>query len=126
MRMLGDNIYHKDVNGNWVQEDSHHSNSDGTFNLVNLKRDTDNSDRVLISDHFLYFGASAITVDLDSIGYCRIRNFKKVRLTESNNGGKLISSVMNAYHKNLNMVVSDPCQFNDSHKRVDQTTGKVS
>lgn len=127
VRMLGDNIYHKDVNENWIQEDSHHSNSDGTINLANVKRDTDRSDRVLISDHFLYFGAAAISVDLNSIGYHRhIRSFKKVNLTESNNGGKLISSVVNTYRENLNMVNSDPCQFKDSHKRVDQDTRKIS
>lgn len=127
VRMLGDNIYHKDVNGDWIQEDSHHSNSDGTINFKNLKIDTDKSDSVLISDHFLYFGANAVAVDLDSIGYHRrIRNIKKVKLTESNNGGKLISSVVNAYRANINMVISDPCQFKDCHKRVDQVTRKIS
>lgn len=126
VRMLGDNIYHKDVNGNWIQEDSHHSNSDGSINLVNLKIDTHKSDRVLISDHFVYFGSAAISVDLDSIGYHKIRDFKKVKLTDSNNGGKLISSVVNTYRDKLNMIISDPCQFKDSHERVNQVTGKAT
>lgn len=126
VRMVGDNIYHKDVNGSWIQEDSHHSNPEGTINLVNLKTDTNKSDNVLISDHFWYFGAAAITVDLDLIGYGRVRNIKKVKLTESNNGGQLISSIVNAHHKNLNRINSDPCQFKNSHKRVDQATGKIS
>ncbi len=34
VQMLGDNIYHKDGNGDWIQEDSHHSNPDGTPNPV--------------------------------------------------------------------------------------------
>jgi len=126
VRMLGDNIYHKDAKGNWIQEDSHHSNPDGTINLENLDRDT-RSDKVLISGYFLYFGAAAIPIDLDSIEYHhRIRDFRKIKLTESNNGGKLVTSIMTKYHHNLNMVVSDPCQFKDSHKRVDQATGKIS
>ncbi|MGZ5043184.1 MAG: Nmad2 family putative nucleotide modification protein [Methylobacter sp.] len=127
VRMVGDNIYHKDVNGDWIQEDSHHSNPDGTINLLNLKRDTNRSDRVLISDYFLYFGTAAIKVDLDSIEYQRgRRKHKKVKLTEFNNGGQLISSIVNTHYKNLNRVNSDPCQFKNSHKRVDQATSKIS
>jgi len=52
VQMLGDNIYHKEDDGKWIQEDSHHSNTDGTPNLVNLKRDTGSCDYVLISDFF--------------------------------------------------------------------------
>ncbi|WP_269472843.1 hypothetical protein [Vibrio panuliri] len=33
-------MYHKDKNGEWIQEDSHHSNPDGSFNMTNLYRDT--------------------------------------------------------------------------------------
>ena len=53
----GDNIYHH-VNGEWVQEPSHHSKIDG-MNLINLTRDTQ-TDRVLIADEFYYFGGDAI------------------------------------------------------------------
>ena len=35
VRLVGDNIYHKDANGNWIQEDSHHSNPDGTPTYYN-------------------------------------------------------------------------------------------
>lgn len=127
VRMVGDNIYHRDTDGNWMQEDSHHSNPDGTINIKNLKTDTNISDKVLISDNFWYFGVDAITVDLDSIEYQRgRRKHKKVKLTESNNGRQLISSLVDIYRKNLNRVNSDPCQFKNSHKRVDQATSKIS
>lgn len=67
--MVGDNIYHQQFgNVSWVQEDSHHSNQDGTCNLENLSRDT-GSTNVLVSEHFYYFGKSALPVDLESIGY---------------------------------------------------------
>ena len=125
VRMLGDNIYHKDPNGNWAQEDSHHSNPDGTINLENLNRDTGKSDKVLISNHFFYFGDAAIMIDLQSIGYYRVRGHKKVELSESNNGGLLIASIVNAHRCQLNIVMSDPCQFKDSHKRVNQATGII-
>lgn len=127
VRMLGDNIYHRDSNDNWLQEDSHHSNSDGNTNFVNLKRDTGKSDRVLISDQFLYFGNIPIDIDLDSIGYHhRIRNYTKNLLTESNSSGKLVKSIIANHHNDMNLVISDPCQFKDFHKRVDQKTGKLS
>ena len=55
---FGDNIYHH-LNGDWVQENSHHSNDDGTINEYNLKRDTQ-ADCVLISSTYWYFGKKAI------------------------------------------------------------------
>lgn len=56
--MYGDNFYHKDNEGKWIQEDSAHSNNDGTPNLEHLKTDTSGKN-VLISDYFFYFGQSA-------------------------------------------------------------------
>jgi hypothetical protein len=58
MRAYGDNIYHHDENGDWVQEDSHHSFPGGEMNPVNLLDDT-KTDQVLISDEFWYFGRDA-------------------------------------------------------------------
>lgn len=60
--MYGDNIYHHDEEGNWIQEDSHHSLPHGGLNEDNLKRDTGTSDRVLISTEFFYFGIHSIEV----------------------------------------------------------------
>lgn len=125
VQMLGDNIYHKNENDEWVQEDSHHSNPDGTPNVVNLNRDTGNSDQVLISSCFLYFGSQAQTVDLDSIGYRRIRNYKKSSLSDSGEAHNLITSIFRENQSNINLIVSDPCQFMDSHQRVDQGSGKI-
>lgn len=53
-RQYGDNIYHH-VGGNWLQEDSHHSLTNGQQNLHNLGRDT-KTDRILTSEHFIYWG----------------------------------------------------------------------
>lgn len=126
VQMLGDNIYHKGHDGNWIQEDSHHSNPDGTPNPVNLKRDTNKSDKVLISNLFLYFGNASISIDLDAIGYHhRIRSYKIINLSECESARKLVLSTINSHRDCINMVVSDPCQFMDSHKRADQGTGKV-
>ena len=124
VKMLGDNIYHKDENSGWIQEDSHHSNPDGTQNPMNLNRDTSKTDQVLVSNYFLYFGEQAQHVDLDSIGYGRIRNYTKIKLSDSEQARNLITSMFRKYRSSINMVVSDPCQFMDSHQRVDQGTGK--
>lgn len=54
----GDNIYHRDTNTReWIQENSHHSHDDGTLDGENVRHDT-KTDRVLISDHFFYWGGS--------------------------------------------------------------------
>jgi hypothetical protein len=125
VQMVGDNIYHKDKNGMWIQEDSHHSNPDGTPNADNLGRDTGRCDQMLISDYFFYFGSAAIGVDLDSIEYGRIRNIKKTCLSSSYAGKNLITSVWRENRNTRNFIVADPCQFMDSHRRVDQGTGKI-
>lgn len=60
MHMYGDNIYHH-VDGEWMQEPSHHSMQDGSINYVNLNRDTQ-TDRVLIARDYYYFGNNAISI----------------------------------------------------------------
>ena len=56
MRAFGDNIYQWDeLNGSWLQADSHHSLHDGALNIHNVRRDT-SVNRVLLSDDFVYFG----------------------------------------------------------------------
>jgi hypothetical protein len=125
VKMLGDNIYHRNTHGEWIQEDSHHSNPDGTTNQKNLDRDTGTSDQVLISNYFFYFGEKAIPVDLASIKYVSRPGYKKINLSKNAEGRALIESVDKSYRKNLNLLLADPCQFMDSHRRVDQGTGKI-
>jgi hypothetical protein len=55
---FGDNIYHLDEHGHWIQEDSHHTFEDGTVCEKNLRTDT-KSNRVLISNDFAYWGSSS-------------------------------------------------------------------
>ena len=54
---FGDNIYHRVQSGNWIQEDSHHSLDGGIQNPRNIANDTQ-TDRVLISDDYVYWGDS--------------------------------------------------------------------
>lgn len=55
----GDNIYHRDATGNWIQERSHHTFPDGSLNQANLERDTTTSEMVLLGGEFVYFGRNA-------------------------------------------------------------------
>lgn len=57
-RAYGDNIYHRDETGAWIQEKSHHSFEDGQVNEDNLRQDT-SADAVLWSEDFLYLGRDA-------------------------------------------------------------------
>lgn len=54
-QQYGDNIYHRNKNGLWVQANSRHSLSDGTPNQGHIDRDT-KSESVLISERFVYYG----------------------------------------------------------------------
>tara|TARA_R110001599_G_scaffold181261_1_gene374025 strand:+ start:4039 stop:4701 length:663 start_codon:yes stop_codon:yes gene_type:complete len=123
VQVLGDNIYHKDSSGSWVQEDSHHSNSDGSINEINLKRDTGSTENVLVSECFAYFGEEAIPVDLDKLNYGRIRDYRKLNLADQQFARNLIEKIMKKPNYR-NMVVGDPIHFNLFDKRVDQETGK--
>lgn len=55
MQFFGDNIYHRDADGVWLQEDSLHSLKDGSPNQANIDHDTQ-SEKVLIGTEFAYFG----------------------------------------------------------------------
>lgn len=61
-QMYGDNIYHWDESAsNYVQENSHHSYSNGIVNPYNFKRDL-KSKHVLISETYWYWGRNAIEI----------------------------------------------------------------
>ncbi len=58
----GDNAYHRHpISHDWIQEHSYHSHEDGTPDPKHVLTDT-NPPRVLISEHFAYFGKSAIDI----------------------------------------------------------------
>ena len=52
---FGDNIYFKNEDGRWHQQDSHHSYRGGKWNQHNIQRDT-SADRVLIGEEYVYWG----------------------------------------------------------------------
>lgn len=60
---FGDNIYHRDfATGDWMQEDSRHSNLDGSTHEEHLKKDTGKTENIVISNDFVYWGSNSITI----------------------------------------------------------------
>jgi hypothetical protein len=74
--MFGDNFYHKDENGNWIQEDSSHCKQDGTCHSEHLKKDIGGKN-VLISENFYYFGDSASKIPNELIDCCHVTQGQK-------------------------------------------------
>ena len=124
--MLGDNIYHTSQEGEWLQEDSHHSNPDGTTNEINLKRDTGRTNNVLISDDFFYFGVNAADINLDVIGHGRVRDFKGYSLGSNIPAFNEISEFIKKQSNAKNLLQGDPVDFHLFGQRVDQSTGKYT
>lgn len=58
----GDNIYHSSQSGRWSQLNSHHTLPDGSINEDNLRTDTYHTDKVLISDEFVYMGRKPLPI----------------------------------------------------------------
>ncbi|MEL0658673.1 hypothetical protein V6255_05910 [Psychromonas arctica] len=127
VQVLGDNIYHTSENGEWHQEDSHHSNADGTINKANLNRDTGKTNSVLISDNFFYFGLNAAAIDLDVIGHGRnVRNYQGYSLSNTKPVFKEISEFIKKHANDKNILQGDPVDFHLFDKRVDQVTRQYS
>ena len=75
-RTVGDNVYRFD-GGNWWQADSVHSYEHGGQNSVTRDKDT-NSDNVLISESFVYYGGDGFILpdELLGKGICAGRGYK--------------------------------------------------
>jgi hypothetical protein len=124
--MIGDNIYHRqDGQQNWHQEDSHHSNPDGSINEHNLLRDT-KADRVLISRHFFYFGASAPLIPVSLLREIGFTNGIGHRVYPLGTCSKILSWLERRFSHCLNQVVNDPFDFNRSNARYSVKTDKVT
>jgi hypothetical protein len=66
---FGDNIYARDEEtGRWCQANSHHSLDDGSPNPLNIKADT-STNRILISEDFVYWGGSGPEVPARFLDY---------------------------------------------------------
>lgn len=119
--LIGDNIYRREGDA-WLQLDSHHSNSDGSVNLINLAKDT-GANSVLISAKFYYFGLAAVAVPqviLQEMGY---RNGRSHRTFTDDKSRPLIDWVQRGFAPNR--LVSDPFDFNTALARYTGIGSKI-
>ncbi len=107
VNMFGDNFYHKNENGEWIQEDSSHSKLDGTCNHEHLNTDI-NGRNVLISDLFYYFGNKAPAIPNNLIKICHSTQGQK-KIT-SQLADDFIDWVTNNYNTGIH---GDPLNWNE-------------
>ena len=122
--LVGDNIYHRDENGTWLQEDSVHSAADGSQDPANTLHDT-RTNRVLLSDHFIYFGDTAPTVPpgiLQEMGYTNRRHHRTFGLDAC---GDLIAWIEGQAGGVINRVLGDPFQFREGGKRYSKALDRL-
>lgn len=122
--MVGDNIYHRTEDEAWEQLDSHHSRPDGSPDASNIKNDTQ-TDRMLLSRHFVYFGANAPEIPppvLQELGYSNRRHHRTFKDDEA---APLISWIRQTYGKHMNLVMGDPFQFKASGARYSASDDKI-
>lgn len=123
--MLGDNIYHRRSEDDpWQQEDSHHSRPDGLPDESNIERDT-GTNRVLVSDDFLYFGQSAPEVPESVFAAMGYEN----RIGHRNFTKSDAEPLLNWFHATSRSVhgpvVDDPFQFRQSASRFSSGSNKI-
>lgn len=123
--IVGDNIYHHaDGSDQWIQEDSHHSQVDGTPDAYNLQHDTQ-TDRVLISNDFFYFGEEAPLVPpkiLRALGFVNRMGHRKYPISDAQ---QILSWLEKTFSESRNHVVGDPFQFSQSGARYSKKLDKV-
>ena len=121
MRMLvGDNIYHREADA-WHQEDSHHSNEDGSANLRNLQADT-RADAALVSSHFYYFGGASPSVPAQILADLGYENRRSHRTYDEARFHPFVEWLR---RYPLNQVIADPSDFSSASSRYTGIASRI-
>lgn len=124
--LLGDNIYFYDGENNlWKQAHSHHSNPDGSLNTYNKNRDTQSSN-VLLSKHFYYFGISAPLIPVEILNNIGYKNGINHRKYAEEKAIELVEWLEGQHTDCLNIVLSDPFNFDKSEAHYSVETNKIT
>lgn len=117
-KQVGDNIYHRETpTSAWLQENSVHSEVDGTQSPSNTAHDT-RINRVLLSTQFVYFGSQAQPVPqeiLDALSYPR--NPRDCRKFGAVDAKPLTDWLRAKMDQHPNQVLGDPINFASRLKR---------
>lgn len=125
-KRVGDNIYHRgSPTEPWVQENSVHSLEDGTQCDLNTAHDT-RVNRLLLSEHFVYFGAAAPVVPpaiFESFSYRKnSRDFRKYDASEVQS---LLAWLEPQIERRPNTILGDPINFDAASKRFSATRQRM-
>lgn len=124
--LLGDNIYSwMEESKSWHQAHSHHSLPNGDINEYNLNRDT-KSNKVLLSDHFYYFGQSAPMIPVALVERIGYKNGVGHRIFDSPQAFDIVKWVEEEYGHSKNLVLADPFDFDKSDAHYSVETNKIS
>lgn len=115
VQMYGDNFYHQNEEGKWIQENSAHSLANGMPNLGHLKRDV-GGQYVLISTNFYYFGDQAISVPKEFVRdvFCNGRDMRSPSIPKEAID-KFISWLSENY--NSGILYGDPTSWSSHLKK---------
>ena len=120
--MIGDNIYHQET-GDWQQLNSHHSYPDGSPNLHNIRNDTQ-TNTVLLSEYFFYFGANAIEIPPDILQKMNYKNGRNHRTYDLTDARPLISFIEANFKPNK--LLGDPFDFESASSRYSAGDNRVT
>jgi hypothetical protein len=110
--------------GAWNQADSVHSQPDGSQNMPNTLHDT-SVDRILMSDHFIYFGSKAPKVPQELLTALKYRNGRGYRVFPREQCRDLLKWIEVQTGGEFNRVVDDPFQLRVGDKRYSRTANKI-
>lgn len=120
--MVGDNIYHQ-VAEAWMQLNSHHSHPDGNSNIHNVENDTQ-TDAVLVSNYFFYFGAAAIEIPPELLRNINYKNARHHRVFDLSDAEPIVKFIESNFIPNR--VLGDPFDFETASARYSAKDNKVT
>ena len=98
---------------------------DGTLNIHNKNRDTQ-SNFVLLSRHFYYFGSAAPKIPKNILNRLGYKNGVGHRKFAYEKAKTLVTWIEKNYTGKLNLVLADPFDFDQSHAHYSVQTNKVT
>ncbi len=109
VQKYGDNFYHMDDEGFWIQDDSAHSLPNGQPNTGHVTRDT-GGHNVLVSKTFYYFGDGAILIPNEYIEICCEGRDIKSNAIPKNVGDDFIAWIKSKYDCG---IMGDPISWSE-------------
>ena len=111
--MHGDNVYYKNPKKKWIQDDCHHNHTDPKIRCKNMDMDT-KENRVLISDHFFYFGNNPLSESSELFDSIREKTEKLGPGIQYNDLEKEGSELVRFLHKHKkkNFIYGEPTNWN--------------